>query len=142
MYGRSGRSLIKVGCRLALATGLFLTLCGCGGNFSNETYSCTDAGFRDLHALGTELRSAFPAVNRGTTVVDDCDSSGKSSIKLVVPGQLSTVESNLPTSWRCDRGRGDDLDTFWRCTLKGQPAEVILEFRSDSEVSVYARPLA
>jgi hypothetical protein len=120
-----------------LTTGL---LTGCQGG-GNQTFSCSDAGVDSLGALGDQLVAAFPDADAKPFETNDCDSSGKASAKLVVPGQIAPVEAAIPSEWGCERRRSNDLEVYLRCNIDGQASEVVVEFRTDDEVSVYARPL-
>jgi len=126
--------------RAALTALVVWLLAGCQGG-GNQTFSCTDAGMNDIGALGANLAAAFPNTDQAPSMVDDCDSSGKASATLVVPGNVETVERSVPSTWACERRHGDDLEVYLRCDLDGQRSEVVIEFRSDDEVTVYARPL-
>lgn len=115
------------------------TLAGCG---PNQTYSCTDDGLDDLESLSRALTSAFPEA--GTpTAYSDCDSSGKASVEATHPGSVASLEGALPREWRCGPGKGDvDWDQHFRCTIDGQPTQVILQGHGDEDVTIHLRPRA
>ncbi len=115
------------------------TLAGCG---PNQTYSCTEDGLDDLESLGSALTSAFPEA--GTpTAYSDCDSSGKASVEATHPGSVASLEGTLPPAWHCGPGKGDAAwDRHFRCTVEGQPTQVIIEAHGDDTAAIYLQPRA
>ena len=133
---RSRAAAAAVGLCVAIAAA---TLTGCG---PHQTYSCTEDGLDDLESLGKSLSSAFPEA--GTpTAYSDCDSSGKASVEAAHPGSVASVERALPSEWRCGPGKGEpSWDRHYRCTIEGQPIQVIIQGHGDEDVSIYLRPRA
>ena len=115
------------------------TLTGCG---ADHDYSCSGDGLEDLQTLTSTLTGSFPEA--GTpTAVDDCDSSGKASVSVAHPGSVGSLGDSLPLDWRCRPGKAPtDLDRYFRCTIDGQPTQVIIEYRDDETVTIYLTPTA